>query len=156
MSAGRRRGGEAGVLTSARNAAGPRANGEGLSDPQQTWGCRAATPVLGGGGGGGSGWQQELCRSLLLPGPRRIVSNPGPPQRTCPGPHAPPAATALPPAPPPRQQISLKCAAIWFQLSPIFFLVDGKDTLSSVPDSLQIAPLAQFLIGFLKKTDILN
>lgn len=52
MSAGRRRGGEAGVLTSARNAAGPRANGEGLSDPQQTWGCRAATPVLGGGRGG--------------------------------------------------------------------------------------------------------
>lgn len=44
-------------------------------------------------------------------------------------PHKPPALPLLlpawvPPPLPPLQQISLKCAAIWFQLSPIFFLVD--------------------------------
>lgn len=44
-------------------------------------------------------------------------------------PHEPPALPLLlpawaPPPLPPLQQISLKCAAIWFQLSPIFFLVD--------------------------------
>lgn len=44
-------------------------------------------------------------------------------------PHEPPTLPLLlpawaPPPLPPLQQISLKCAAIWFQLSPIFFLVD--------------------------------
>lgn len=35
-----------------------------------------------------------------------------------------PPGLPLSPSLPPLQQISLKCAAIWFQLSPIFFLVD--------------------------------
>lgn len=48
---------------------------------------------------------------------------------SAPLPHEPPALPLLlpawvPPPLPPLQQISLKCAAIWFQLSPIFFLVD--------------------------------
>lgn len=48
---------------------------------------------------------------------------------SAPLPHMPPALPLLlpawvPPPLPPLQQISLKCAAIWFQLSPIFFLVD--------------------------------
>lgn len=53
------------------------------------------------------------------------------PRRAAPAPlpHEPPALPLLlpawaPPPLPPLQQISLKCAAIWFQLSPIFFLVD--------------------------------
>lgn len=50
----------------------------------------------------------------------------GPPGRPLPArqPRLCPPGLPLSPSLPPLQQISLKCAAIWFQLSPIFFLVD--------------------------------
>lgn len=77
----------------------------------------------------GSLQSREL--SLLLRAcPLRAPVSPALP-RTASAPlsHEPPALPLLlpawvPPPLPPLQQISLKCAAIWFQLSPIFFLVD--------------------------------
>lgn len=80
-------------------------------------------------------WHAGLCRGKSCPSSLGPVLSMHLSHRSlqraasAPLPHKPPALLLLlpawvPPPLPPLQQISLKCAAIWFQLSPIFFLVD--------------------------------